>query len=162
MLDAHAMNVCTGEANNKLLLLSSLRKQNLVEFVVQVGHDGVLQMAGFPPDQVANDSTAAGHVTTELTSDWLQVLEVYSTEQLAAGAGQQAASRALDNADLVVVAVDNMVAGHAASDWLAQVTNHSTAAGHVTAELTSDWPRTPSPVSWTGSTAAPEQGSGEH
>ena len=65
MLDAHAMNVCTGEANNKLLLLSSLRKQNLVEFVVQVGHDGVLQMAGFPPDQVANDSTAAGHVTTQ-------------------------------------------------------------------------------------------------
>ena len=40
------------EAQNKLLLASYLKKQSLVELIIQFGHDGIPQRAGFHPDQV--------------------------------------------------------------------------------------------------------------
>ena len=39
------------EAQNKLLLASYLKKQSLVELIIQFGHDGIPQRAGFHPDQ---------------------------------------------------------------------------------------------------------------
>lgn len=41
-----------GISKNKFLLLSHLKKKSLVDFVLQVGHDGVLQKSGFLPNQV--------------------------------------------------------------------------------------------------------------
>ena len=70
------------EAKNKFLLTSYLKKQTLVETIIQFGHDGILQKSGFHPDQV---------------------IEIYDQGEISSVDGEKL-RLVLDNTDLLVLA----------------------------------------------------------
>ena len=74
------------EAQNKLLLTSYLKQQSLIELIIQFGHDGIPQRAGFHPDQVFEI-----HDQEDLSSEELEKIRL-----------------SLDNTDLVVLSSNRL------------------------------------------------------
>ena len=82
------LNNLDSEAKKKLSLLSFLNNNSMVEFVFQVGHDGILQRAGF------------------LQNNILEFFDPGSED-----AGSEANTDMIaDNADLIVFATDHIEA----------------------------------------------------
>ena len=82
------LNNLDSEAKKKLSLLSFLNKNSMVEFVFQVGHDGILQRAGF------------------LSNNILEFFDP-SSEEVCSEANIDMIA---DNADLLVFATDHIEA----------------------------------------------------
>ena len=82
------LNNLDSEAKKKLSLLSFLNNNSMVEFVFQVGHDGILQRAGFLSNNILEFfDPSSEEVCSEANTDMIA-----------------------DNADLLVFATDHIEA----------------------------------------------------